>query len=303
MTTDHFPEKITQHVKNIIKTSNSTAVARQFLLSHIEYSLEQSPIFKKDPVNDMEFLIGNGMIRKYKNRILLITTGSCSVNCRYCFRRNFNYDFSINKDNLPELITKIKSFPEVDEIILSGGDPLTLSNDVLKNLLVSLNHCDNIARIRIHSRMLTVAPNRFTFELLDILGYSKKKIILVNHINHCDEITKKTSLIAKQLKQQDIFLLNQSVILKGVNDSAKVLTQLSNALFEIGILPYYLNILDKDIGAEHFYLSNKEVMAIYREFSKQVSGYLLPKLVYDDGLGESKKIVGTINYPELSCPP
>jgi EF-P beta-lysylation protein EpmB len=288
-----FPYKTTKHVREIIADTGSEAVSRQFDVDNREYETALRSDFNSDPVNDSAHRIGDGIIKKYKNRVLLITTGDCAVHCRYCFRRNFDYQYAIERHDFDPLIERIKTLDEVDEVILSGGDPLVLSNDALRRLIAGIGSCGNISRIRIHSRVLTVLPGRFDDALLSVFSESPKKIILVNHINHSDEISEKSTIAANKLLKLNVLLLNQSVLLKGVNDTAEILSDLSDKLFQAGILPYYLNLLDKVRSAEHYYLSHNEALRIYQSLSERVSGYLLPKLVYDDGGDSAKKIIGT----------
>ncbi len=289
----NFPYKTTKHIRNLILKNSHQKISKQFDIDPRELIKISTPGFNQDPVNDMNFYLGDGIIRKYKNRILLLVTGTCAVNCRYCFRRNFDYNLSVTHNDIEPLISKIQQIHEVDEVILSGGDPLTVSNSILAKLINGLNKCTNLARIRIHSRMLTVSPNRFDKNLINIFEKSDKKIVLVNHINLAEELSSHSRQLVKQLQKSNVTMLNQSVLLKGINDSSLILTELSNQLFNTGILPYYLNILDKTEGAEHFFLELDTVLKIYKDFSESVSGYLLPKLVYDQGDGKSKKILGT----------
>ena len=291
---EKFPYKTTTYIRELITNTQSEAISRQFDIDPREYDNNKNIEFELDPVNDMLYYIGDGIIKKYQNRILLITTGTCAVNCRYCFRRNFDYALSIDTDNFDLLVEKINTFTAVDEVILSGGDPLTLSNDILKKLFTSLQRCPHITKIRIHSRLLTVSPNRINDSLLSIFTACPQKIIFVSHINHSDELTDASRIAAKKLLASDVLLLNQSVLLKGINDSETILSLLSNQLFDAGILPYYLNLFDKVKGGEHFFLSIEKSKEIYQRLSENVSGYLLPKLVYDDGGTLSKIIVGTI---------
>lgn len=288
-----FPYKTTKHVRELIAKTESKAVARQFDFNERECETSARSDFVTDPVNDTSHYIGNGIIKKYKNRVLVIATVDCSVHCRYCFRRNFDYQQSLNIKDIDSFVEQIRALNEVEEVILSGGDPLVLSNASVCSIFDGLERCRNISRIRIHSRMLTVLPSRFGESLLSIFKSSSKKVILVSHINHSDEISEKSIVIADKLRKANVVLLNQSVLLRGVNDSSKVLADLSNNLFQAGILPYYINLLDKVIGSEHYYVESQDAISIYQELSEITSGYLLPKLVYDDGGKSSKRLIGT----------
>lgn len=285
----HFPEKLTLSIKRKL---GEPAIARQFLA---ETSPEAHSLsgFDYDAVADQKHRVGRGMIRKYSNRLLLIAHSHCAVHCRYCFRRHFDYaSDTFQEEDIPVLLGYLEQHPEIDEIILSGGDPLMLNNQRLDGLIGLLYRQSTIKRIRLHSRVITVLSQRINAELLAIFGKYRDRLVLVTHINHAEEIDDEVIRVVEQLRRLGIMLLNQSVLLKGVNDRAVVLSELSDRLFQVGIMPYYLNLLDRVKGAERFYLKDEEAVAIYRELARQTSGYLLPKLVRDKGEASYKCILG-----------
>jgi len=225
------------------------------------------------------------LIHKYRNRALIISSRSCSIHCQYCFRKNFEYKVHDIFSNLEEIISYLKLHIEIDEVILSGGDPFTLSDEKLKQIIDPINDIAHIKTIRFHTRTLVVIPDRIRSGFVDYLKNIRLNIVIVFHINHPNEIGSKFINFINEL--EDFRLLNQSVLLKGVNDNPETLKALSIKLFEIGILPYYLNLLDELKGSEHFFISEQDAKSIHKELQKMTSGYLVPKLVKDENL-ESK---------------
>ena len=248
--------------------------------------------FSLDPVGDIQAAVQPGVLHKYQGRVLLINTGSCAINCRYCFRRNFPYnDLQLSKQQESGAIEYIKSDPTITEIILSGGDPLLLSDARLASLIQQLEAIDSIKRIRIHSRLPIVLPARVTDELVKILANCSKQIILVVHSNHANEINGRVIAACKSLKNSGITLFNQSVLLKGVNDNAAILCELSEKLFAVGIIPYYLHLLDKATGTGHFEVSEIEAKILVEQVQNTLPGYLMPKLVKEQAGATTKQYV------------
>ena len=230
-----------------------------------------------------------GLLHKYLNRALLLVKGGCAVNCRYCFRRHFPYaENRGNKRNWQVALDYIAAHSELDEIIFSGGDPLMAKDHELDWLLTQLEAIPHIKRLRIHSRLPIVIPARITDGLVSRPAQSRLQVLLVNHINHANEIDDAFRAAMARLRQVGVTLLNQSVLLRGVNDSARVLADLSNALFDAGVLPYYLHVLDRVQGAAHFMVTDEEARQIMRELLTLVSGYMVPKLAREIG-GEPSK--------------
>lgn len=247
--------------------------------------------FSEDPLEEQNNTIP-GLLHKYHNRALLMTKTACAINCRYCFRRHFPYhDNQGTKKNLGAALEYIASHPELDEIILSGGDPLMAKDHEMAFLITELEKIPHIKRLRIHSRLAVVIPNRITSELCRLFAKTRLQIVLVTHINHPNEIDENVTDAIKCLKEHQVTVLNQSVLLKKVNDDADVLACLSNKLFSIGILPYYIHLLDKVQGAAHFLVDDDNAKQIMRQLAKNVSGYLVPKLAREIGGEESKRVI------------
>lgn len=234
--------------------------------------------FEKDPLQEQQTAAPN-LLHKYHNRVLLMVKGGCAVNCRYCFRRHFPYDQNKgNKANWQKALDYIGLHPEIEEVIFSGGDPLMAKDSELGWLIKRLENIPHLRRLRVHTRLPVVIPQRITDELCRLFAHSRLPIVLVTHINHANEIDGIFIHAMMKLKNSGVTLLNQSVLLKGVNDDAQILKTLSDKLFQTGILPYYLHLLDKVEGASHFYLSDQRAMEIYRDLQRISSGYLVPKL-------------------------
>ena len=259
---------------------------RQVLTAKEEFIA--APGFSTDPLEEQHSVVP-GLLHKYRNRALLLVKGGCAVNCRYCFRRHFPYsDNQGNKRNWQAAIAYISEHPELDEIIFSGGDPLMAKDHELDWLIGELEAIPHIKRLRIHSRLPIVIPARITETFVARLARSRLQVILVNHINHAQEIGDEFRVAMANLRQAGVTLLNQSVLLRDVNDNAQTLADLSNALFDAGVMPYYLHVLDKVQGAAHFMVSDDEARKIMRELLTMVSGYIVPKLAREIG-GEPSK--------------
>ncbi|NUF14400.1 MULTISPECIES: EF-P beta-lysylation protein EpmB [Acinetobacter calcoaceticus/baumannii complex] len=259
----------------------------QVLPHHLE--LEEHPEFVTDPLGEEAANQLPGVLHKYKSRFLLTLTGACAVHCRYCFRRHFPYQENLPKnEDWLNIKNYIEANPNINEIILSGGDPLTLSNRKLALWLERLSSLKQIQILRIHSRVPIVIPNRIDEELISLLKNSRLRIVLVVHSNHASELDDFTCSKLLQLSDHHITVLNQAVLLKGVNDSAQTLVDLSYRLFEARVMPYYLHVLDKVKGAQHFDLESSEIDDIYRDVLANLPGYLVPKLVREIA-GEKNK--------------
>ena len=225
-----------------------------------------------------------GILHKYLNRALLIVKGGCAVNCRYCFRRHFPYqENAVNKKKWLTVINYIENDPALDEIIFSGGDPLMAKDSQLAWLAEQVSNIPHIKRIRIHTRLPVVIPQRINAEFMDWFTALKQQKIIVLHINHANEISAELKQRCLSLKQAGVTLLNQSVLLRGINDSANAQISLNEAVFDAGIMPYYLHMLDKVKGASHFDVDEGEARAIMAELIKRQPGFLVPKLVREIG--------------------
>lgn len=230
-----------------------------------------------------------GLLHKYRSRVLIIFKGGCAVNCRYCFRRDFPYEENqVNKQQLQHHLAYIKSHPELNEVILSGGDPLMAKDEHIAWFVEQLEQIKHIKRLRFHTRLPVVMPSRITSNLLTVLRNTRLKPSIVFHINHQNEISDLLAEKCHQLRANGIHLFNQAVILKGVNDTIEQQVELSERLFDVDILPYYLHLLDKVVGAAHFDVPEEDVKLIYRGMLAELPGFLVPKLVREIG-GETSK--------------
>ncbi|MCY3884788.1 MAG: EF-P beta-lysylation protein EpmB [Gammaproteobacteria bacterium] len=259
--------------------------------------LEQQEVdgYSTDPLGERNSAASR-VLQKYSGRLLYIAASACPIHCRYCFRRHFPYDDheSASVESLLAALSKDKS---IFEVILSGGDPLLLSDCSLKKLVSEISAVPHVRTIRIHTRFAVVLPQRVTTQLLEALRDERLNIVVVIHANHPNELDMNVELAIKAFKSTDVTLLNQSVLLKGVNDSATVLKQLSWKLFRIGVLPYYLHLLDKVTGTSHFDLPEEQALSIFRTLQSSVPGYLAPRLVREIPGRGSKTLVnaGTVS--------
>lgn len=248
--------------------------------------------FSADPVGDLSAITEVGVIHKYHGRALFIMTGGCAINCRYCFRRNFPYaEFQLSKQKQQQAISYLQHHSEISEIILSGGDPLLLNDNKLAELITQLDAIPHLKRIRIHSRLPIVLPARITEDLLDVLSNSTKQMVFVVHCNHANELNDEVKSACENIKNRGIALLNQSVLLKGINDNAQQLHELSEKLFSFGVLPYYLHLLDKAQGTGHFEVPKAEAIILMQQLQKTLPGYLVPKLAQENAGETSKTII------------
>lgn len=236
--------------------------------------------YRTDPVGDLDAMVTPGLIHKYSNRALFIVTGACAIHCRYCFRRHFPYsDAQINSENWEPAFDYLRQHQEITEIILSGGDPLMLNDEKFQVLVHELEQIPHLKRLRIHSRIPSVLPSRITEQLLTTLTKSRFQMALVTHINHGSELKEQHKLTFKLLKDTGMQLLNQSVLLANINNSAEILRDLSEKLYELGILPYYLHLLDPVEGAAHFSVKEADAKKLMDALTTSLPGYLVPRLV------------------------
>lgn len=245
---------------------------------HLE--MQENSEFSLDPLGERDANALPGMLHKYKSRILMTLTGACAIHCRYCFRRHFPYQENLPKDKDWLAIKQyIVAHPDINEIILSGGDPLSISNEKLAKWVGYFEQLPQITTLRIHTRLPVVIPQRIDDALLHILSSSRLNKIMVVHSNHANELDSDFDIAMQKLLQHGVTIFNQSVLLKGVNDNCITLTELSYRLFQARVLPYYLHVLDKVSGASHFLISDQMAQNIYQDLLKELPGYLMPKLV------------------------
>jgi len=238
------------------------------------------PGFTADPVGDGDAEQVPGVLQKYQGRVLFLTIGACGIHCRYCFRRHFPYAGSnpaINRWRTA--LEYIRRDASIQEVILSGGDPLSLTDERLNDLVHQVALISHVKRLRIHTRMPIVVPQRVTDELLEWLCATSLTPVVVVHANHANEIDLNVRKGLERLREVAVTMLNQSVLLKGVNDSAEALIDLSEALFEAGVLPYYLHLLDRVAGTAHFEMSETAALRLLDGVRRTLPGYLVPRLV------------------------
>ena len=244
--------------------------------------LNSSTEYSKDPLQESHYNPVPGFVHKYRNRVLLIVSPNCAINSRYCFRRHFPYqENQQSKQQWQKTLEYIRNKPEINEVIYSGGDPLAANDHFLNLLTTEVEAISHIKRLRIHSRLQVVIPSRVDNQLLTWLFATCLKTIMVLHINHANEIDSKVSKAVKQLIAVGIQILNQTVLLRGVNDNPSALIALSEKLFNNTIMPYYLHLLDPVQGASHFDLPYQHAMNLYEQIQAELPGYLVPKLVRD----------------------
>jgi len=247
------------------------------------------PGFGLDAVGDLAKARPGGVIHKYQGRALLIATGACAVHCRYCFRRHFPYsDQLAAREQWREALDTIAGDPSLEEIILSGGDPLSLSDDKLAALAEALDAIPHLRRLRIHTRQPVVLPERVDERLLAWLARGRLQKVMVLHVNHPAELDAPVRAAVARLRQLPLTLLNQSVLLRGINDSVEVLQSLSEQLFGTGILPYYLHLIDRVQGAAHFEVHLETARALASGLAGRLPGYLMPRLTREDAGAASK---------------
>ncbi|USQ17323.1 EF-P beta-lysylation protein EpmB [Actinobacillus pleuropneumoniae] len=252
----------------------------------------QAEGFVKDPLEEQHSPAPN-ILHKYHNRLLFMIKNSCAINCRYCFRRHFPYDdVKSGKAVWQQGLDYIAAHTELEEVIFSGGDPLMAKDSELDWLISALEQIPHIKTLRIHTRLPVVIPSRITDQLCDRLSKSRLKVVMVTHINHPNEVDEVLADKLNQLRQAKVVLLNQSVLLKGVNDNAQTLKVLSDKLFDSGVLPYYLHLLDRVEGASHFFIEDQQAAEIYKELQRISSGYLVPKLAREIAREPNKTLMG-----------
>jgi len=267
-----FPEKISPHYASKFAVGKNCPLRMQ-----VEFSAKENAKaggFRNDPVGDSEAEIESGILQKYKGRLLVMASCQCAMNCRFCFRRNMPQKLI---ENLPAKLSRIlQKNKTIGEVILSGGDPLMLDSSELQTIF---NAIPKRIKIRIHTRMPIAQPSRFTPKLQNLLKQLGHRLIFVAHVNHPNELDKKSAKIFEALAKFGATLLNQSVLLKDINDSAQTLTALSEKLFCQRVLPYYLHQLDKAQGAAHFEVPIKKAKQVFKELKQNLPGYLVPRFV------------------------
>ncbi len=241
-----------------------------------------------DPLREAASAAGAGVLQKYHGRALIITAGSCPVNCRYCFRRHFPYAEHRQARDFPSL-DAVRNDSSITEVILSGGEPLMLTDAHLGRLLAGIAAIDHVRRVRIHTRMPVVIPQRVTPRLVDVFASVRPRVVIVTHFNHPNEVD--DACVCAMQAMDRLTLLNQSVLLRGVNDDGVALVELSERLFAAGVLPYYLHMPDAVAGTAHFDVPVERALALHRHLTERLPGYLVPRLVRETPGEPAKELV------------
>lgn len=248
--------------------------------------------FVADPVGDLHSLRPGGLIHKYHGRALIVATGACGVHCRYCFRRHFPYsDSNAARSRWQAALETIASDPSIEEVILSGGDPLSLTDDKLAEFAAALEFIPHVRRLRLHTRQPVVLPERVDDAFLAWITRGRLEKILVLHVNHAQELDEQVATALAPLRGAGVILLNQSVLLAGVNDRVEALAELSRGLSRFGILPYYLHVLDRVTGSAHFEVRQETAAALVRELHHRLPGYLVPRLAKEEAGQPAKTLL------------
>jgi len=278
------------YIGRMRKRDPTDPIVRQVLPVESELLTPQG--FTADPVGDDSATLGPGLLQKYSSRALLVTTGACAVHCRYCFRRHFPYsDSPRSPDNWQPAIDRIAADPTIDEAILSGGDPLTLVDEHLAELAHRLAEVPHLRRLRVHTRLPIMIPQRVTDELLGWLRGTRLAPIMVIHANHASEIDGPTASAITKLVNAGIPVLNQSVLLAGVNDSVEALIDLSRRLVDLRVMPYYLHQLDRVQGAAHFEVPVNRGLELINQMRSVLPGYAVPRYVQELAGERHKRIL------------
>lgn len=263
------------------------------LLQVLPLTIESKDVlgFVSDPLQEQETPIP-GLLHKYESRVLVMLATTCAVNCRYCFRREFPYSENTpSKAGWPAIFEYLQNNPQINEVILSGGDPLAVNDRYFADFIKEVEKIEHIIRLRIHSRLPIVIPQRITQGLLNTFKNSRLQMVMVIHSNHPSELNDEVGQAMQLLRNNGVQLLNQSVLLKGINDNVAILQQLSEKLFAYGVQPYYLHLLDKVTGTAHFDVSKEDAINLAQQLQSKVSGFLMPKLAIEEPHKASKTLL------------
>jgi EF-P beta-lysylation protein EpmB len=274
-----FALKVPPHFLSLIGRGDPRDPLLLQILARADERLD-TPGTSTDPLEEAQFTPARGILRKYGSRALLLASGACAIHCRYCFRRHSDYGSAIlPPGDLGLALAAITADPQITEVILSGGDPLTLSDDRLAAIIAALATLPQLASIRLHTRTLTAVPARVTPALTAMFARCGKPIVIVLHTNHAQELDDTVAAALTQLRGAGVTLLNQSVLLRGVNDSPAALIAHANRLFACGVLPYYMHLMDPVAGAAHFDVPLAEALALETAMRASLPGYLVPRFV------------------------
>ena len=259
----------------------------------LDAEFDAPPGFVDDAVGDAASAAGDGLLHKYRGRALLVTTGACAVHCRYCFRRHFDYSAQhAGGSHADAALARIQADASISEVILSGGDPLSLSNTRLGALGARLDSIDHVERLRLHTRTPIVLPERVDAGLLEWISARRARVVVVVHVNHANELSPAVVSALRSITDTGATLLNQAVLLRGVNDDVDALADLSLALFEARVMPYYLHLLDRVRGTSHFEVTESRATELMQALAARLPGYLVPKLAREGAGDDAKSVLG-----------
>ncbi len=290
----HFPLRVTQSFVDRMERGNPQD---PLLLQVLPQTIENisTPGFELDPLREQKLNPISGLIHKYQSRVLVTLTQACAVHCRYCFRQHFSYhENTPGKAGFTQIIDYVTADKHISEVILSGGDPLMAKDHLILDFASQLQKISHVKTLRFHSRLPIVLTERISDSLLDCLDQIYLKKVMVTHCNHPNEINDDVMAACARLQQHGVTLLNQTVLLKNINNDASTLIRLSEKLFDCGILPYYLHLPDKVEGTAHFDVSEQEARHIMKTVTAKLAGYLVPKLVREIPGRPSKTLINLI---------
>jgi KamA family protein len=288
-----YPVLITPYYAGLIDGTDPACPIRAQAIPRLEEN-RASEAAQADPLNDLQHRPASRITHRYRHRLLLHLTPNCSMNCRYCFRKTLLGEQrpEFFDGQVFEALEYIRTHTEINEVILSGGDPFLANEATLSSVLKMLDGLDHVHRVRFHTRVPVTLPMRVSKDFAELLSSHRKKTVTVTHFNHPKEITPEAVRAIGHLKEAGHTVLNQSVLLSGVNDGVHALCRLSEDLFSAGVLPYYLHHPDRALGTLHFDVTKERGLELYGAIRERLPGYLVPKYVFDDGANRFKRGVG-----------
>ena len=277
-----FPLRVPRPYLSRIEKGNPRDPLLLQILPQLQ-ELTQTPGYTVDPLEEADFTPVPGLLHKYRGRVLVVLNGNCAIHCRYCFRRHFPYqEHQIGQRDWQRIVDYIAADSSIEEVIFSGGDPLTSTDAALSSKVAQLDAIAHLTRLRLHTRVPVMIPSRVNDDCLAWIRATRLNVVCVLHANHANEIDVEVIASLARLRAEGVTLLNQAVLLKGVNDSVPALRDLSQLLFEAGVLPYYLHQLDQVQGAAHFAVSDVRAASLMQGLRDSLPGYLVPKLVREE---------------------
>lgn len=273
---DRQPFRLTPYMNNLIKSTQSAALKKQFIPHTPTCSFQ----FLNDYLQEEQYMPIPNLIHRYRNKVIIIATGQCACYCQFCTRQRITRNGEIKFDNFEKILDYIKKHPEINDVLVTGGDPLILSTDKIITILREIEKIDSVKVLRIGTRIPIVLPDRIDTELIEALRTFNRLYINI-HVNHPDELTPRSKKAILLLANAGIPLGSQSVFLKGINDDYNVLKELFEQLIQIKVKPYYLYQCDRVRGCEDFIVDVRKGIDIINKLCNQTSGFAVPKFVVD----------------------